>query len=155
MSALASAPRAHAAARPSLRVDLGAIAENTRLFTDRAAGDVMAVVKADGFGHGALAVATTALASGASWLGVTAIEEGLALRRGGVRAPMLSWLNPVDADFAAASAADVDVAVPSLEHLASVVAAGGSARVHLHVDCGRARRAVSSTARAASGSSST
>lgn len=139
MSALASSSRSRAASRPTMQVDLGAIAANTRLFSERAAGEVMAVVKADGFGHGALAVARTALANGATWLGVTSIDEGLALRAGGVHAPVLSWLNPVDADFAAAAAAGIDVAVASLEHLAAVVAAGGPSRVHLHIDCGMAR----------------
>jgi alanine racemase len=139
VSALASAPRVRAAARPELRVDLGAVAANTRLFADRAAGEVMAVVKADGFGHGALAVARTALASGATWLGVTSVDEALALRDGGLAAPVLSWLNPVDADFASAAQADVDIAVPSLEHLPVVVAVGRPIRVHLHIDCGMAR----------------
>lgn len=139
MSAPARAPRARVAARPELRVDLGAVAANTRLFADRAAGEVMAVVKADGFGHGALAVARTSLANGATWLGVTSIDEAMALRAGGLAAPVLSWLNPVDADFAAAASAEVDVAVPSLEHLAAVVATRHLVRVHLHVDCGMAR----------------
>ena len=72
----------------------------------------MAVVKADGFGHGAVDVARTSLAHGATRLGVTSIEEALALRAAGITAPVLSWLNPVDADFAAAVAADVELAVP-------------------------------------------
>jgi alanine racemase len=139
MSALASAPRARSGARTVLRVDLGAVAANTRLFVDRTAGEVMAVVKADGFGHGALAVARTALANGATWLGVTSIDEALSLRAGGVAAPVLSWLNPVDADFGAAAAADVDIAIASAEHLAAVVAVGRPVRVHLHIDCGMAR----------------
>jgi alanine racemase len=143
MSALASAHRVRAAGRPELRVELGAVAANTRLFTDRAAGEVMAVVKADGFGHGAFAVARTALANGATWLGVTSVDEALALREDGLAAPVLSWLNPVDADFAAAARADVDIAVPGLEHLTAVAAVGRPVRVHLHVDCGMARDGAS------------
>ena len=73
----------------------------------------MAVVKADGFGHGAVDVARTALAHGATRLGVTSLDEALALRAAGIAAPVLSWLNPVDADFATAVAADVELAVPS------------------------------------------
>ncbi len=103
----------------------------------------MAVVKADGFGHDAVAVARTALGNGAGWLGVTSIAEGLALRADGLTAPILSWLNPVDADFTASLRNWIDVAVPSAEHLAAVVAAasrtGRMARVHLHADCGLAR----------------
>jgi alanine racemase len=88
-----------ATAGPHLTIDLAAVAYNTRLFADRAAGQLMAVVKADGFGHGACAVARTALANGASWFGVTSLDEAFALRAAGLRAPVLSWLNPVEADF--------------------------------------------------------
>ena len=126
-----------------LIIDSQAIAANTRLFTARTHGTVMAVVKADGFGHGARLVAAAALANGATWLGVTGVAEALALRQAGLPAPILSWLNPVDADFGDALECDVDIAVPSLEHLAAVAAAatctGRRARVHLHVDCGMAR----------------
>ncbi len=125
--------------RPSLSVDLGAVAANARLFAGRTDGALMAVVKADGFGHGALDVARTALASGASWLGVTSIEEALPLRDAGLRAPVLSWLNPVDADFATAIASGIDIAVPSREHLDAVCRAGIGARVHLQLDTGMAR----------------
>ncbi|MFB9314090.1 alanine racemase [Nocardioides plantarum] len=131
------ATRAPAGAR--LEVDLGAVANNTRLLSACTPGALMAVVKADGFGHGAVGVARTALAHGASWLGVTSIDEALALRAAGLRAPVLSWLNTVDADFVAAVGAGVDVAVPSLAHLEAVTRAGIGARVHLHLDTGMAR----------------
>ena len=80
----------------------------------------MAVVKADGFGHGAVDVARTALAHGASWLGVTSLDEAFALREAGLRAPVLSWLNAAGADFHEARRQDVDVAVPSQAHLRAV-----------------------------------
>lgn len=124
---------------PRLDVDLDAIAANTRLFARRTAGALMAVVKADGFGHGAADVARTAIANGASWLGVTSVDEAIALRRAGLGSPMLSWLNPLDADFGAAIAATVDLAVPSREHLDAVARSGMGARVHLHLDTGMAR----------------
>ncbi len=123
----------------ALAVDLDAVAANTRLFAGRTPGALMAVVKADGFGHGATAVAQTALANGASWLGVTSLEEALALRADGLRAPVLSWLNPVGADVTAAVSAGIDLAVPSLAHLAAVVRAGVPARIHLHLDTGMSR----------------
>ena len=119
-----------------LSVDLSAVAANAALFARRSTGELMAVVKADGFGHGAAAVARTALAHGATWLGVTSIEEALPLRGCGLDAPVLSWLNPVDADFAAAVAAGIDVAVPGLEHLRALPS---GARVHLQLDTGLAR----------------
>lgn len=130
-------------AAAELTVDLAAVAANTRLFALRAQGELMAVVKADGFGHGAVDVARTAIANGATWLGVTSVDEALALRGAGLTARLLSWLNPVSADFAAAVAADVDVAVPGLEHLSAVAHRSGPlaapARVHLHLDTGLAR----------------
>ncbi|HEY3015691.1 MAG TPA: alanine racemase [Nocardioides sp.] len=132
-----------APARPvgaRLSVDLEAIAANVRLLAARTPR-LMAVVKADGFGHGAAALASTAVANGAASLGVTSIDEALALRAAGLTAPILSWLNPVDADFESAVRAGVELAVPSLETLASVAAVGG-ARVHLHLDCGLARDGV-------------
>jgi alanine racemase len=101
------------------------------------------VVKADGFGHGGAEAARTSLANGATWLGVTSIAEALALREAGLAAPMLSWLNPVDADFGLALAAGIDLGVPSLRHLSAVMraamATGHCARVHLHLDVGMAR----------------
>lgn len=139
MSSVAVVTGRRTASGPRLDVDLGAVAGNARLLAERAAGELMAVVKADGFGHGALDVARTALANGASRLGVTSIEEALPLRDAGLVVPVLSWLNPVDADFETAVAHDIDLAVPSAEHLRAVAAAPGRARVHLHVDAGMAR----------------
>ncbi len=124
---------------PQLSVDPTAIAANTRLLAARATGDLMAVVKADGFGHGAETVARTALTNGATGLGVTSIDEGLALRAAGLQAPVLSWLNPVDADWRAAVAGGLDVAVPSAAHLAEILRTAPGARVHLHLDTGLAR----------------
>ncbi len=125
---------------PTLQVDLGAVAANTRTCAGSTSGAIMAVVKADGFGHGAGAVAETALANGASWLGVTSIQEALSLRDAGLTAPLLSWLNPVEADFATALGAQVDLAVPSQAHLSAVAGACSAvARVHLHLDTGMSR----------------
>ena len=128
---------------PHLEIDLDAVGENTRTLVAAARGEVMAVVKADGFGHGALAVASTALTHGATSLGVTSIDEALALRRAGLAAPVLSWLNAPGADFAAAIAAGIEIGVPGQEHLAAIVRAaeqtGRTARVHLHADTGLAR----------------
>jgi alanine racemase len=138
VSALAHAVQS-AGARPTLTVDLSAVAANTRLLAGRATGDLMAVVKADGFGHGAIDVARTALAHGASRLGVTSIDEALALRDAGVHVPVLSWLNPVDADWDTAVRRDVELAVPGPDHLAGVVRSMPVARVHLHLDTGMAR----------------
>jgi len=118
-----------------------AIRANTAHFAAATGGRLMAVLKADAFGHGA--IAHSVLEAGAASLGVTSIDEALALRAGGVSAPILSWLNPVDADFAAAVLADVDLAVASPVLLHAVARAASlvrrRARVHLHVDVGMAR----------------
>ncbi|GLY26780.1 alanine racemase [Kineosporia sp. NBRC 101731] len=127
------------ASRPTLTVDLAAVGANTRHLSRITQGEVMAVVKADAFGHGAAQVARTALAHGATRLGVTSLAEALALRSERVYAPVLSWLNPVDADWARAVRAGVELAVPSLEHLAAVATLAPGATVHLHLDCGLAR----------------
>jgi alanine racemase len=128
---------------PELVVDLDAVAHNTRLVAARTGADVMAVVKADGFGHGATGVAVTALAHGASSLGVTSMEEALALRAAGVTAPILSWLNPPNAGFARALAEGVELAIPSVLHLDAVLRAAEATRqtprLHLHIDCGMSR----------------
>lgn len=127
-------------------VDLGAVRHNVGLLADKAARQgarTMAVVKADGYGHSAVAVAKAALDSGASWLGVCTIDEALELRAAGVTAPVLCWLQAPDEDFAAALAADVDLSVGSRQGLNAVVSAaesvGTTARVHLKVDTGLSR----------------
>lgn len=125
-----------------LEVDLAAVGANTRRFAALTPA-LLAVVKADGYGLGASQIARTALSHGAIGLGVTSVTEALALRADGITAPILSWLNPVDADFGAALAADVHLAVGSVEHLDAVCRAARRTRrraaVHLAVDCGMAR----------------
>lgn len=131
-------------------VDLNAIAHNVRILAAHA-GDaaVMVVVKADGYNHGAPEVARAALAAGARELGVTTVGEALALRAAGITAPILCWLNNSDADYAGAVAADIEIAVPSVAHLAAVAAAarqvGRTATVSLKVDTGLNRNGVSPT----------
>lgn len=143
MSALPTSATAGPAAGALLRVDLSAVAANVRNLASRTEAALMAVVKADGFGHGAAAVAATALSNGATSLGVTSLDEALSLRDAGFTSRILSWLNPTDADFTAACTGDVEIAVPSLAHLLGAGngarAAGRCLKVHLFVDCGLAR----------------
>lgn len=123
---------------PVLTVDLAAVAANTAMFARRS-NTLMAVVKADGYGHGAVQVARTALDHGARWLGVTSLAEAVALRQAGIDAPILSWLNPVSADWMLALRHRIEVAVPSREHLEAIVRAAPGLRIHLHLDTGMAR----------------
>jgi alanine racemase len=105
----------------------------------------MAVVKADGYGHGLLQSTQAALAGGATWVGVAVVEEALALRAAGITAPMLVWLwTPSEAGIvAAAISAGIDLTVSSRWALDAVTAAarevGVSARVHLKIDTGLSR----------------
>jgi alanine racemase len=128
-------------------VDLGAIAHNVRVLREHA-GDaqVMAVVKADGYGHGATQVARTALAAGAAGLGVATVDEALALRADGITAPVLAWLHPPGIDFGPAVLADVEVAVSSVRQLEQLMDAvrrtGRTATVTVKVDTGLNRNGV-------------
>lgn len=129
-------------------VDLAAIAHNVRVLRERAgAAGVMAVVKADGYGHGALQVARTALAAGAAEIGVATVAEALDLRRAGFDGPLLAWLHGPDVDFAPAVAADVQLAVSSRRQLAGVLAAvestGRPATLTVKVDSGLSRNGAS------------
>jgi alanine racemase len=128
-------------------VDLGAIAHNVRVLREHAgAAQVMAVVKADGYGHGATQVARTALAAGAAELGVATVDEALALRADGITAPVLAWLHPPGIDFGPALLADVEIAVSSVRQLEELLDAarrtGRAATVTVKVDTGLNRNGV-------------
>lgn len=82
----------------------------------------MAVVKADGYGHGTARAARAALAGGADWLGVADVAEALTLRAAGIEAPILAWLHDPFEDFAPAVLAGVDIGVSTIEQLEAVAA---------------------------------
>lgn len=129
-------------------VDLGAIAHNVRVLREHArSAQVMAVVKADAYGHGAVEAGRAAVAAGAAELGVATIDEALALRRGGITAPVLAWLHPPGTDFAPALAADIQVAVSSAQQVSEVLDAtertGRTAEVTVKIDTGLNRNGVS------------
>jgi alanine racemase len=128
-------------------VDLGAIEHNVRVLREHAGpAQVMAVVKADGYGHGATQVARAALAAGAAELGVATVDEALALRADGITAPVLAWLHPPGVDFGPAVLADVEIAVSSVRQLDELLDAvrrtGRTATVTVKVDTGLNRNGV-------------
>jgi alanine racemase len=129
--------------RAEVLIDLGAIRENIKYLMAKSGKPALAVVKADGYGHGLLPVAKSALSAGASWLGVALLEEARALRQGGISAPIIAWLTPITDDFASAISEDIDIAIPSLAHLEAITSAarslGKCARIHLEVDTGMSR----------------
>nr|VTO96494.1 Alanine racemase [Mycobacterium riyadhense] len=129
-------------------VDLGAIEHNVRVLREHAGNaQVMAVVKADGYGHGAVRVARAALAAGAAELGVATVDEALALRADGITAPVLAWLHPPGMDFGPALLGDVELAVSSARQLDELLDAvrrtGRTATVTVKVDTGLNRNGVS------------
>lgn len=127
-----------------VRVDLDAIRANVSLLRERA-GDaaLMAVVKADGYGHGMIPSARAALDGGAAWLGVAMADEALQLRAAGIEAPALAWLLGPSDDWHAVIAADVDVSVNARWALDRAIEAasvlGRAVRIHLKVDTGLGR----------------
>src|SRR5262245_39537572 len=130
--------------RAEVVVELDAIRHNVALLAARAPDSAtMAVVKADGYGHGAVPVAKAALEAGATWLGSCSLAEALALRAGGVTARILSWLDVPEADLAPGVDAGIDLSASSVRELAAIVDSARRvntpARVHLKIDTGLSR----------------
>lgn len=126
-------------AGPALWVDEAAITDNARRL--KGSHDLLAVVKADGFGLGGRTVAEAAARAGARMLAVTTVAEARAVV--GLGLPVLSWLNPWGTDHTDPRTREVHLAVSSTTQLAEVVAAAVQVRerraVHLFVDTGMSR----------------
>src|SRR2546427_1619875 len=125
-------------------IDLDAIASNVEAIRARAKADVIAVVKADAYGHGAEAVAETCFEAGAVMVAVATIEEGLALREGGVNGPILVLLGSTESsEVAHAVAQELVLVVWEVERARAISEAATalrrSARVHFKVDTGLTR----------------
>src|SRR4051794_40943777 len=140
---------AHAAGSVPVRraeaaVDLDAIAGNVRALKHAAGpAEVLAVVKADAYGHGLVPCARAARAGGAAWLGTALVQEALALRAAGDTGRLLCWLLDPQDSWTEAVAADIDVSVSAPWGVDAAVAAAGSAsrpaRLHLKADTGLGR----------------
>jgi len=122
-------------------VDLSAIKHNVELLKKTAGTKLLAVVKADAYGHGLVPVAKAALSAGADYLGVALLEEAITLRESGIEAPILAWLVQPGSDFKKAIELDIELAAASLAALAEIAAASTDkkAKVHLEVDTGMTR----------------
>ncbi|GAB2677895.1 alanine racemase [Kribbella swartbergensis] len=116
-------------------VDLSAVRHNVRTFRRRVPQDVLAVVKADAFGHGAVPVARAAVEAGATWLGVARAAEALQLRAAGLTAPILTWLYDAS-ELMLLGDLDGDVSISTLAELHRVVSHPGIHHVHLKLDTG-------------------
>jgi len=124
-------------------VSVSAIAGNVSAL--RGSNDAMVIVKANGYGHGAVESARAALEGGASWLGVVDVDEALELRNAGISAPVLAWIHDPFADFDEAVSRDIDLGVNYLEQLERVAAAEGRANVQVKLDTGLGRNGVPET----------
>jgi alanine racemase len=127
--------------RAEARIDLDRITANVAYLKNMAGVDLMAVVKADAYGHGLVPTARAALAGGATYLGVALLEEAIALRDAGITAPILAWLVPPGSDYTSAVEHDIDLAASSIIALEEIGAVTSShrPRIHLEVDTGMTR----------------
>ena len=127
--------------RAEARIDLARIAANIKHLKQLSGTPVMAVVKADAYGHGLVPVAKAALEAGASSLGVALLEEAVTLREAGITAPILAWLVPPGSDFKLAVDNNIELAASSIKALEEIGAVKSEFRpkVHLEVDTGMSR----------------
>ncbi|MFK8908543.1 alanine racemase [Streptomyces sp. YS-3] len=130
--------------RARAEIDLAALRANVRALRARTPGaQLMAVVKADAYGHGALPCARAAIEAGAAWVGTATPHEALALRAAGIGGRMLCWLWTPGGPWREAIEADIDVSVSGMWALREVTeaarAAGRVARIQLKADTGLGR----------------
>ncbi len=132
--------------RACVEVNLSAIAQNFKSIKSRTTANVLAVVKADAYGHGLIPVSKALEDAGADWFGTALLEEAINLRKAGVLKPIISWLTPLGEDFKSAINLDIDLGIPSIDLLNEVIKAasltGKTARIHLEIDTGMSRGGV-------------
>jgi alanine racemase len=116
-------------------IDLSAIRDNVHTFRRSVPQDILAVIKADAFGHGAVPVARAAIEAGATWLGVARADEALQLRAAGITVPLLTWLYDA-AELMLLGDVDVDISVSTVAELHRVVSNPSVHHVHLKLDTG-------------------
>jgi alanine racemase len=127
-----------------VQIDSQAIKHNVDVLVQAAGNaEVMAVVKANAYGHGLVGVSKLARSAGASWLGVAQLHEALQLRAAGDAGPILAWLPVPEDDFAACVTQDIDLGLSSTWALSRAAEAsrlvGKPAKVHLKIDTGLGR----------------
>ena len=127
-------------------IDLDSIFENVYQFIERSGVHVMAVVKANGYGHGMIQVAQTAISAGAAYCGVARVEEAFELRRAGIKVPILIFGYTSNEDIAHAVGEDIRLTVFLPEQVKAISAAARvtdrPARVHVKVDTGMSRLGI-------------
>ena len=128
-------------------VDLAAIRDNVKVLQNLAKNsEVMAVVKADAYGHGLIPVARAARQGGATWLGTALLEEAISLRNSGDSGRILTWLGSPNDKWQECIDLGIDVSVTSIEIASEVIKAakkiGKKAKIHIKVDTGLGRNGV-------------
>ena len=132
--------------RASAEINLSAVTQNFKSIKSRTTADVLAVVKADAYGHGLIPVSKALEEAGADWFGTALLEEAINLRKAGILKPIISWLTPLGEDFKSAIDLDIDLGIPSIDLLDEVIKTasltGKTARIHLEIDTGMSRGGV-------------
>jgi alanine racemase len=121
-----------------VEIDLNALKANLRYIKAKAGVPVLAVVKADAYGHGLVRCAEAAIEAGADYLGTATLSEAISLRDAGINAPLLAWLLPPGEDFKRAVQLDIELGLSSLAAFDEVNTIPG-AKIHLEVESGMGR----------------
>jgi len=123
-------------------IDLNALKANLKLIKQQAGVPVMAIVKADAYGHGLIPCAKAASEAGADYLGVALLEEAFLIREAGIKTPVLAWLTPPGLDYEKAVAQNIEIGVSSLATFDEVNSIP-AAKIHLKVETGMGRNGFS------------
>lgn len=131
----------------TIKIDLDVIAENYRTLKKITGGKVLAIVKANAFGHGMIEVAKKLESIDVDILGTADLDEALQLRAAGIKSPILAWLYGRDTDFEEAIENNIQLGVSTVSTLEKVAAAAKKvrsvAKIHLKVDTGLGRNGSS------------
>lgn len=132
--------------RAVAEINLSAIKSNLDLIKSKTKSQILAVVKANAYGHGLIPVAKAAVESGADWLGTALLEEAIELRKSGISTPIIAWLTPLGEDFRSAVEMNIDLSISSLEVLEEILLASNQInkvpRLHIEIDTGMSRGGV-------------
>lgn len=129
--------------RAVVEINLDAIGQNLAMIKNCTSSQILAVVKADAYGHGLVPIAKKALESGASYLGVALLEEAILLRKANITAPIIAWLNIPQDDFELAIKQNIELGVSHIETLIDIIDCGKrlqiKPKIHIEVDTGLTR----------------
>ena len=132
--------------RAVAEINLNAIESNLKFIKGKTNAQVLAVVKADAYGHGLIPISKSVIEAGADWLGTALLEEAVTLRENGIKVPIIAWLTPCGEDFKSAINLNIDLSISSLEVLNEIIDSsaqlGKKPRLHIEIDTGMSRGGV-------------